>query len=165
MSPTGKLDPTLLEAMKAGKLNPWLNGQSEFMPRLLKHDFAKDGSPERHLLRMAELCKSVGSRLLVAYVPFCGVVSRRYIAPLLRLGMDPTTAEALAVDPTYRSQNRFVATLCSRLGLPLADTTEDLVQAEQLGVPQYWEYDTHPRPAGYATIARRLYRAIQEGPR
>ena len=27
------------------------------------------------------------------------------------------------------------------------------------GVRQFWEFDTHPRPAGYATIARRIYQA------
>jgi hypothetical protein len=159
--PSQALDPELFRQMKRGKLNPWLSGQSTDMPRQLSHDFAERGSPERHLARMAELCQSVGARLLIAYVPFCGVVSTHYVPSLVRLGMDPHTAETLAADPIYHRQNAELAEVCSRLHLPLADTTDDLIQAERSGVPQYWEYDTHPRPAGYATIARRLQEAFQ----
>ena len=119
--------------MMAGTLNPWLKAQSDDLPGQLGHDFTKGGLPVRHLRRIAEVCKSVGSRLMVAYVPFCGVVSRRYVPSLVDLGMDRTTAEA----------------------------TADLVQAEEAGVPQYWRYDTHPRPAGYATLARRIHRALR----
>ena len=54
-----------------------------------------------------------------------------------------------------------LAAVCTALHLPLADTTEDLVQAERDGDAQYWEYDTHPRPAGYATIARRIDQVLR----
>jgi hypothetical protein len=87
----GRLEPALHQAMMAGKLNPWLNAQSNDLPRQLGHDFTKGGSPVRHLTRIAKVCKSVGSRLMVAYVPFCGVVSRRYVPSLVDLGMDRTT--------------------------------------------------------------------------
>jgi lysophospholipase L1-like esterase len=159
--PPEALSPELFRQMKRGKLNPWLSGQSTDIPRQLSHDFAEGGSPERHLARMAGLCKSVGARLLIAYVPFCGVVSSHYAPSLVRLGMDPHTAGALAADPLYRRQNAELAGVCSRLHLPLADTTNDLIQSERTGVHQYWEYDTHPRPAGYATIARRLQQVFQ----
>jgi hypothetical protein len=102
----------------------------------------------------------VGSRLTIAYVPFCGVVSPRYVSSLIELGMDPITVEALAVDPLYRRQNRVMSAVCTALELPLCDATADLVQAEEAGEPQYWRYDTHPRPAGYATIARCIHRAL-----
>jgi len=157
---TGWLEPALRQSMMAGTLNPWLNAQSEDMPRQLGHDFTKGGSPVHHLKRIAEVCKFVGSRLIIAYVPFCGVVSRRYASSLVELGMDRTTAEALAVDPIYRGQNRVVTEVCTSLELPLADATADLVQAEEAGVPQYWRYDTHPRPAGYAAIAHRIHCAL-----
>lgn len=155
------LDPELFQQMLRGKLNPWLSSQSTDMPRQLSHDFTAGGSPERHLARMVELCRSLGTRLQVAYVPFCGVTSSHYAPALVRLGMDPDTAKALADDPIYHRQNVELAEVCSRLGVPLIDTTDDLIQAEETGVHQYWEYDTHPRPAGYATIAQQLYRAIQ----
>lgn len=159
--PPGRLEPALHRAMTAGTLNPWLKAQSDDLPGQLGHDFAEGGLPVRHLMRIAEVCKSVGSRLIVAYVPFCGVVSRRYAPSLVALGMDPTTAEALAVDPIYRRQNRIMGEVCPSLKLPLADATEDLVRAEKEGTPQYWRFDTHPRPAGYATIARRIHRVLR----
>lgn len=156
-----ELDPMLHQQMTEGKLNPWLSDQSTGMPQYLAHDFSKDGSPERHFARIAEVCRSANARLIIAYVPFCGVVSAHYVHSLVRLGMDPETAQQLSLDPLYRRQNRELAEVCSRLRLPLADTTEDLIQAEHDGTRQYWEYDTHPRPAGYATIARTIERVFR----
>ena len=143
--------------MREGKLNPFLGFQSTDMPRQLAHDFTTSGSPEQHFKRMQAACEAVGARLTIAYVPFCAVVSRRYVESLVRLGMDRKTAEAMSVDPIYRRQNRILAEVCRSLKLPLADTTDDLVRADSNGTPQYWSFDTHPRPAGYATIARCLH--------
>jgi hypothetical protein len=36
------------------------------------------------------------------------------------------------------------------------------MRAESDGAPQYWNFDTRPRPAGCATIARRIHRALRE---
>jgi hypothetical protein len=159
---TPNLEPALYRAMLAGSFNPWLKGQSDFMPAMLAHDFGIDGSPERFLRRIQELCRSAGTRLIVAYVPFCGVVHPRYAPSLIKVGMAPPIATALSRDQIFRRQNVFLASLCAAMNLPLADTTEDLVEAEQAGTPQYWSFDSHPRPAGYATIARRLHRALQD---
>ena len=146
--------------MVAGTINPWLREQSEALPGMLAHDFTKGGSPLHFLMRMDQLCRSRDIRLVVAYVPFCGVVHSRYASSLTRLGMQPVTAQALARDPIYRRQNRLLAEVCTTLGIPLADATEDLRRAEEQGIPQYWEFDTHPRPAGYATIARSIHAAL-----
>jgi lysophospholipase L1-like esterase len=105
---------------------------------------------------------AAGANLIVAYVPFCGVVHPRYATSLVKAGMQPPIADVLSRDPIFRRQNRFLASLCADLNLPLADATNDLVEAERAGVPQYWSFDTHPRPAGYATIARRIRRALQD---
>ncbi len=99
--------------------------------------------------------------MTIAYVPFCAVVNRRYVDPLVKLGMDRATAEAMSVDPIYRRQNQLMAEVCRSLGLPLVDATEDLVRADAAGTPQYWSFDTHPRPAGYATIARCIHRTLR----
>jgi lysophospholipase L1-like esterase len=77
--------------------------------------------------------------------------------------MQPDLAQALARDPVYRRQNRHLKELCAALSLPLADATEDLVQAEEAGIRQFWEWDTHPRPTGYSTIARRIHQALYGG--
>lgn len=163
------LAPTLFEAMKAGRLNPWLYHQSADMPIALEHDFSKGGSPVRYLSRMAEICRENRARLMVAYVPFCGVVSTRYAPSLVELGMAPDVARALATDDKYRSQNRFLAQVCGEVGMPLADSTADLQRSEAAGSPQYWRYDTHPNADGYATIARSVHAAwraaLEDGPR
>jgi hypothetical protein len=158
--PPPNVEPALYRAMLAGGLNPWLKGQSDFMPEMLAHDFASGGTPERFLVRIRDLCRSAGVRLIVAYVPFCGVVHPRYATSLIDEGMPPVIANALSSDPIFRRQNRFLASLCAALRLPFADATDDLVEAERAGVPQYWNFDTHPRPAGYATIAKRIRRAL-----
>jgi lysophospholipase L1-like esterase len=151
------LDPALYRAMFAGRMNPWLYQQAEAIPVMLAHDFAQGGAPVLFLRRVDEACKAVGARLVVAYVPFCGVTHGRYARALEMMGMSRSTAEALAVDPVYRGQNRMLAELCPRLGLPLADATDDLARAEAAGAPQFWSFDTHPRPAGYVTIARHIH--------
>jgi lysophospholipase L1-like esterase len=162
--PPPGLSPALYRAMVAGAINPWLKDLPDAIPGMLSHDFGKGGSPVRYLMRMDAICRAAGARLVIAYVPFCGVVSERYASPLVELGMKPETAEALSQDPIYRRQNRMLADLCSALKLPLADATEDLVREEARGVPQFWSYDTHPRPAGYATIARGIHRALSAAP-
>lgn len=152
-----ELDSKLHTAMVAGTINPWLKEQSDAISGMLAHDFATGGSPVLFLRRMREICEAKGARLLVAYVPFSGTVHAHYAASLIKLGMRPSIAAALARDPVYRRQNQHLAQVCSTLNLPLADSTADLVRAEESGNRQYWEFDTHPRPAGYATIARRIH--------
>ncbi|WP_165231682.1 SGNH/GDSL hydrolase family protein [Aquisphaera insulae] len=153
----------LYDDMRAGRLNPWLIFQSAEMPGLLSHDFAaKGGSPRPFLEAMRAACRSSGARLMVAYTPFLGVVHPRYAPALVALGMDPATAEALPVDPKYRSQPRHLAEVCRALDIPLADATAALEAAEASEGPQYWPYDTHPNPAGYATIARHIHQVWKD---
>lgn len=157
------LDPVLYQAMRAGKLNPWLWEQSQQIPAMLSYDFRRrGGTPIYYLARIASACEADSAHLLVAYVPFCGVTSGRYAPALVKTGMEPTLAEALPSDPIYRRQNELLASVCRVLHLPLADTTDALVAGEAARTPQYWTYDTHPRPAGYATIARHIYRVWRE---
>jgi lysophospholipase L1-like esterase len=162
--PPPGLSPALYRAMADGRMNPWLKEQSEAIPGMLGHDFGKGGSPSRYLMRMEGICRPRGIRFLVAYVPFCGVVHPRYAPALIELGMLPAVAESLSRDPAYQRQNRMLADLCAALKLPLADTTEDLMREEARGEPQFWSYDTHPRPAGYATIARRIHSELSFAP-
>ena len=158
--PSPGLDPAIYRAMLAGTINPWLKEQSEAIPGMLSHDFDQGGSPSLYLQHIQMWCRSLGVNLVVAYVPFCGVTHPRYAESLVKLGMNRATAEALSRDPIYRRQNALLAELCPRLGLPLADTTEALIRAEAAEGPQYWSFDTHPRPAGYTTIARRIYQVL-----
>ena len=156
------LDPAIYAAMVAGTINPWLKEQSEAIPGMLAHDFSKGGSPVLFLRRMIEICKQRGVKLVVAYVPFSGTVDEHYAPALVKLGMQPEIARALAHDPIYRRQNQHLVELCYLLNLPFADATDELVRAERAGVRQFWEYDTHPRPAGYATIAGHIHKTLRD---
>jgi lysophospholipase L1-like esterase len=156
------LAPALYDDMVAGRLNPWLYFQSADMPVALKHDFGEGGSTSRFIERLAEVCRNSQARLILAYVPFCGMVNGRYTPALVEMGMDRAVADSLATDPKYRSQNRFLAEQCRRLNLPLADATADLEQAEAAGSVQYWSYDTHPNAEGYATIARCIHQVWRD---
>lgn len=157
--PPAGLDPGVYQAMRDGALNPWLKEQSDAIPGMLSHDFSKSGLPSLYLYRLAECCKQINARLLIAYVPFSGVTHARYAPALVKLGMDPAVAAKLATDPAYRSQNRLLAGLCPKLDVPFVDTTDALIEAEAAGTPQFWALDTHPRPTGYATIARTIHEA------
>ncbi len=161
--PPADVDPALYGAMREGAINPWLAEQARAMPGMLAHDFALGGSPAPYLQRMERWCRAVGARLTVVYVPFCGVIDGHYGEVLEALGLDAATAEALADDAIYRRQNAHLAELCVRLAIPLVDTTDALMAAERSGVRQCWEFDTHPRPAGYATIGRTVAEAWKRG--
>jgi hypothetical protein len=124
---------------------------------MIAYNYGDGIVPNPYLYRIDLACREVGANLLVAFVPFCGVTPPRYVPALVALGVGPKTAERLAVDPVYRNQGAMLAGICPSLGLPLADTTDALIRAEREEGPQYWTYDTHPRPAGYATIARWIY--------
>lgn len=152
-----ELSERLYLDMAAGRLNPYVYFQAKRMPGALAHDFEEGGSPGNFLKHMAEVCRRGGARLIVGYAPFHGVVHGRYVGPLVELGMDRATAEALSVDPIYRNQNRILSDVCGKLGIPLADATEALEAAEAAGHPQYWRYDSHPNADGYATIAARVH--------
>jgi lysophospholipase L1-like esterase len=161
--PPAGLDPNIFQAMRDGNLNPWLWHQSQAIPGMLSHDFSGgDGSPAAYLERIAAWCQARDARLTVAYVPFCGVTSGRYASSLVKMGMEQSVAEALDSEPIYRRQNEVLASLARTLQLPLADTTDALIQAEAQGTPQYWSFDTHPRPSGYATIASHIYNVWRE---
>ncbi len=118
--------------MTQGTFNPWMTELVEDIPPMLAHDYARGGgSPERYLSRVADSCRSGNARLIVAFVPFGAVTSRRYAASFAKLGIDPALAESLATDPRYRAQNVVLADACRELKIPLADATESLVRARQ----------------------------------
>jgi lysophospholipase L1-like esterase len=154
--PLPSLKPELETAMRAGQLNPWLMQQSEAMPGMIKADFAMGGSPEMQLRAIRQVCDQAKVRLVVAYVPFHGTVHGRYAQPLKDLAMPAEVADALATDPAYGVQSPQIRAICERLKVPFVDTTGALKAKENAGEPQYWPYDSHPRPVGYATIAESI---------
>jgi hypothetical protein len=159
--PLPGLKPELEKAMRAGQLNPWLVQQSEAMPGMIRQDFRLGGSPELHLRAIQQTCRQMGVKLVLAFVPFHATVHARYAQPLFDLKMPREVAEALSVDPAYKVQAVQLKSICEQLQIPFVDTTGPLASAENLGKPQFWAYDSHPRPEGYATIADAIAGALK----
>ncbi len=159
--PLPGLKPELEAAMRAGKLNPWLVHQSTQTPDMLKADFALGGSPEIQLRVIRQVCEGLKVRLVVAFVPFHGIVHVRYAQALKDLAMPDEVADALTTDPAYAVQAPQIRSICDRLRIPFVDTTPELKSKENAGSPQYWPYDSHPRPEGYATIAETIARQLK----
>ena len=99
---------------------------------MLAHDFTQGGSPERHLKRIAEVCNSVGaaaarSPMFRSAASSAGAMSRSWS----KLGMEPSHGRSRCRSTqSIVVSNRMLAERVLRLKLPLADTTDDLVQAE-----------------------------------
>jgi len=159
--PVPGLKPELEQAMRAGQLNPWLVQQSEAMPGMIKQDFRLGGSPELHLRAIQQACRQVNVKLVLAFVPFHATVHARYAQPLIDLKMPKDVAEALSVDPAYKSQAMQLKAICEQLQITFVDTTSPLASQENQGKPQFWAYDSHPRPEGYATIAEAIAGALK----
>jgi lysophospholipase L1-like esterase len=161
-APVPGLKPELEAAMRAGQLNPWLVLQSEQLPEMISADFAMGGSPEQQLWIMREVCNRVKTRLVIAYVPFHATVHPRYAQALKDLTAPAELADSLATDPVYSRQAKQLAVICEQLELTFVDTTGALKAAENAGKPQYWPYDSHPRPEGYATIAKAIGEVLKD---
>lgn len=159
--PMPGLKPELEQAMRAGQLNPWLAHQTALMPELIRQDFRQGVSPELHLRLIQLVCQRAKVKLVLAYVPFHGTVHARYAQPLVDLKMPRDVAESLSVDPAYKNQAVQLTAICESLKIPFVDTTPALVERENAGHPQFWAYDSHPRPEGYRTIAEVIAKALK----
>ena len=97
---------------------------------------------------------------MVAYVPFCGVTHGRYATSLGKMGMEPSIAIAATTDSIYRRPERYACQVLSgresqrsqirQEALILCGETEGNAQSPG-------DFDTHPLPAGYATITHHIY--------
>lgn len=158
--PMPGLKPEVEAAMRAGQLNPWLAFEPEALPKLIRQDFQTGGSPISHLRLIQLVCRQMNVKLVLAYVPYYGTVNARYAQPLVDLSMPRDVAESLSVDPAYKNQALQLKAICESLKIPFVDTTPALVERENAGQPQFWAYDSHPRPEGYRTIAEAIAKSI-----
>lgn len=154
--PLPGLKPELENAMRAGQLNPWLIQQSELMPNMIRTDLTVRRSLELYLRVIQQMCQSLNVKFVLAYVPSHGTVHPRYAQPLMDLKMPESIARSLSTDPEYKMQAIQIKAMCDRLNIPFVDTTPALVAEEAKGQPQFWAYDSHPRPEGYSTIAKQI---------
>jgi len=149
--PPPNLDPALLDAMRRGRLNPWIAGDGPVIEQWLRQDFSKSGSCLEHLRWIRDHCRAAAVRLMVVFVPFHAAVNPDYIAALNRLGGDPITATRLDDEP-HRSQQRHLHEVAAQLGIEFVDMTECLSTAEK-SRRVFWAFDGHCNAEGYRLIA------------
>ncbi|MFM7316593.1 MAG: hypothetical protein ACKO5E_06560 [bacterium] len=159
-NPNPKLNPDLEKAMRSGEINPWLLLQSEAIPGMLNADLALGGSPEPFLAAIGQICQRRKINLIIAYVPFYGTISDKYVSSLVACGMEKTTAESLFSDPSYSRHSTDLAAICKRVNIQFVDTSDALKKQEDSGKAQFWKYDSHPNEAGYETIAEAIFQAM-----
>lgn len=157
-----KLNPDLEKAMRSGEINPWLLQQSEAIPGMLNADLALGGSPEPFLAAIGQICQRRNINLILAYVPFYGTISDKYVSSLVACGMEEQTAKSLFTNPIYNRHASELAVICKRLNIKYVDTSAALKKQEDTGKPQFWSYDSHPNEAGYQTIAEAIFQAMSE---
>ena len=114
------------------------------------------------ILVIQEICSKANIKLYVAYVPFYGTLHERYTQPLTDLKLPPEISKALLTDPEYKKQPTQLAAICSRLAIPFTDTSKKLQDEENRNAPQFWQYDSHPRPEGYKTISQAIAELLQQ---
>jgi lysophospholipase L1-like esterase len=153
------VDAEVLRAAQAGKANAAMVGVPAHYARLLSLDFTPGswadldqrlGFAEAYLQGMAAVCRQHNARLVVLYIPYHALVNPAYIAAQNRLGGERLVA---LTDPKYRRQEQHLAEVTRRLGIPLIDTTEEFIRAEQSRGRMFWPVDSHCNAAGYGLLA------------
>jgi hypothetical protein len=66
----------------------------------------------------------------------------------------------LSSELAFKSQAPQLKNICDLMKIEFMDTTPALSAKEARDQPQFWAYDSHPRPAGYATIAEEIAKAF-----
>lgn len=148
------------EAMRAGRLNPFLPDVAPVLETRLRLplDDATSGRP--HLAYLQKLCRAQGASLLVGFIPESVTVSDHYYPFWQQLGAH-FEARSLAA-PTFRQQQRALGEAARGLGIPFVDTTDAAIAEEAQDRRLYLEYDTHMNEAGYALVAKALAGRFRE---
>jgi lysophospholipase L1-like esterase len=161
--PPPDIDASLLDAMRRGKINPWLFGLSHWVKRMLRHDFATGGDARPYLDRVASLCRQNGARLVVAYIPSHVTANPAYLDSVAKLGTGDHGPLMTAEDAACRNQQAHLRAATAALGIPFLDLTDEFIAAERSGGRMYWAYDTHCNADGYRLAASAFARYWSEG--
>jgi len=155
-----ELPPDIAEAMRAGRMNPFLpEVAAELEERLaLELDDLARGRP--HLAYLQSLCREHGASLLVGFIPETLTVSDHYYPFWQKLGAT-FEASSLAA-PRFRQQQRALGKAARDLGIPFVDTTDAVIAEEAQGRRLYFDFDTHMNEAGYALVAKMLAQRFRD---
>jgi lysophospholipase L1-like esterase len=152
---TEGLDPTLEQAMRAGKANPFLKAVLPIFELMLRRDYEVEGGAVNYLRFLTEFCREHAVRLNVVYVPFHVAANPAYLAAQVKLGgCAKVKLPASFSDPAHRMQQRHLARACQEAGLPFVDTTDAFIAGERRG-RLFWPTDGHCNAAGYRLLAQK----------
>ena len=156
----GKTDPTIYQAMLAGRFNPFLKDAARNNERKLSVPLDVHGETTHYINRLATLSRSSSVPILIVYIPLSVTVSDYYYRLWNHLG------ERFIVDslttPQYRKQQKYLKQLCKSLDIRFLDTTPIIEKYEQRGEHLYHGYDDHMNFTGYGIVAEEIYRAYSE---
>ena len=158
------LPAEVLEAMRAGRLNPFLPDVAVRLEERLLLPLDDQSNGRSQLAYLQDLCEREAASLLVGFIPSNAIVSDAYRPYWEALGAS-FEHPSLTV-PAFDAQAAALASGLRDLGVPFVDLTPPLREAEAKGERLYAEYDTHLRAAGYElvgqTLARRFARLFPE---
>lgn len=154
--PPPGIDPQVLDAMRRGKVNPFLAGVdgvgiADVLRIFLSSDLTVEVGATRYLERIAAICREHEARLIVVYIPYHAVTNPRYLAAHNRLGGQRV---GRLDGPEYRQHQRHLHQVTNALGIPFLDMTPAFIQVEKSGGRMFWPIDSHCTAAGYELVAQ-----------
>lgn len=146
------VSPAVLEAMRAGRFNPYRVGGSLYIEQSLLSPF----DIRKALRDLREYLGQLGCRLLVLYVPERGMVTNYY----KRFEREYSRGLPENVDltqPPYQLHRRLLRDQCAELALPFLDVTELIRREEDAGRHLYFGYDDHLTGKGSSFVGAAVF--------
>jgi len=146
-----RVAPHLAEAMKQGRLNPWLASRFPGVRDIL----ARSVYLSAHLRAIDAYVERFGSKLYVVYIPLREQVSDRYLPFAVELSAWGSATSVMGEE--FQKHARHLGRSCAALGIPFLDLTPGLRRLEAGGPALYWNYDDHPRDRGYRAAGELIF--------
>jgi len=148
------LPPHLIEAMRAGHLNPYLPYYALHLEQRLLISLDDRTNGRTQMADLRNLSERVGASLLVGFIPVSISVSDHYRIYWQELGAD--FSRPSLTTPEFAQQQVALGDVLRNLSIPFVDTTPMIREAEAGGKRLYTNYDTHLTPEGYDFVARAI---------
>lgn len=148
---TEGIPPKLFEAMRAGRFTPFSPSSGKLIEERMLSPLDGSNGGRGQLEAIWDLCRSQGSEMLVALIPFNVTVSDHYLQFWWALGVG-LERPSLAI-PEFRGHQEHLDAMLADLGVPFIATTDALAREEMQGRRLYHDYDGHMNAAGYRLVA------------
>ncbi len=148
---TEGIPPRLFEAMQAGRFTPFTPSSGKLIEERMLSPLDGSNGGRGQLEAIRDLCRSQGTELLVALIPFNVTVSDHYLQFWWASGVG-LEWPSLAI-PEFRRHREHLDAMLADLGVPFIATTDALAREEMQGRRLYHYYDGHMNAAGYRLVA------------